>query len=107
MTFGSKLKFLREKVGYRFTDFWKAANISKVYLNSIESDMQVPPPEKQELFMDILEKKGCISDQDKKEYFDLAANKRNEIPADILLFYKNNRFIAEDFRRVIGEKCNE
>ena len=107
-SFGDKLRTLRVRNNFGFNEFWKAAKISKVYLNSIENGSQMPPPAKRQLiFLELLETKGKISEKDKYEYFDLAAKERKEFPADILSYCTRNKKIIEKFRGLIKERNDE
>lgn len=68
-------------------DFYSQLGIRKPYFYDIVSGKtNPPPPETQLKILKILEPK----EEDKKKLLEVAAKERNEMPADILLYLKEN-----------------
>lgn len=106
MRFCEKLKQLRQIAGYGFNEFWKEAKISNVYLSGLENGTKPPPPpDRQVAFVEILNKSKKLTKRDITEFFDLAAEERNELPADIVLEFNHARILKE-LRKVLKEKEN-
>lgn len=107
MRFCEKLKKLRNFVGYGFNEFWKDAKISNVYLSGLENGTKPPPPpERQQEFIKMLNSKKPISEDDIKEFYDLAAKERNELPADIIEYCRDINLLKK-VREFIKENKNE
>lgn len=76
-------------------DFYNQLGIRKPYFYDIVSGKtNPPPPETQLKILRILNPK----EEDKKRLLEVAAQERNEMPADILLYLKNNINSLEDIR---------
>lgn len=76
-------------------DFYTQLGIRKPYFYDIVSGKtNPPPPETQLKILKILNPK----EEDKKKLLELAAKVRNEMPADIILYLKNNLAIIEEIR---------
>ena len=76
-------------------DFYNQLGIRKSYFYDIISGKANPPPPQTQLkILEIL----SVEDKDKKTLLDIAANERNELPADILLYLENNIKQIEEIR---------
>lgn len=76
-------------------DFYSQLGIRKPYFYDIVSGKtNPPPPETQLKILRILNPK----EEDKKRLLEVASQERNEMPADILLYLKNNMNSIEDIR---------
>ena len=107
MRFCEKLKNLRKFSGYGFNEFWKTAKISNVYLSGLENGTKLPPPpERQQEFIMIFNKRKTLDLADINEFYDLAALERNEVPADILMFCKKTDSLKK-IREFIKENRDE
>lgn len=78
--FGNFLRFLIQQSNLSQAAFYSAVDITKPYFYDIISGkVNPPPPEMQYKMLDHLH----INDHQRYEFFNLAAEGRNEIPADI------------------------
>lgn len=69
------------------SDFYNELGIKKPYFYDIVSGKINPPPPKMQIkILNILKPE----DRDKTELLDIAAKARNEIPADIMMYLKND-----------------
>ena len=76
-------------------DFYNQLGIRKPYFYDIVSGKtNPPPPETQLKILRILKPK----EEDKKRLLEVAAQERKEMPADILLYLKNNMNSIENIR---------
>lgn len=76
-------------------DFYSQLGIRKPYFYDIVSGKtNPPPPETQLKILRILNPK----EEDKKRLLEVASQERNEMPADIVLYLKNNMNSIEDIR---------
>lgn len=76
-------------------DFYSQLGIRKPYFYDIVSGKtNPPPPETQLKILKILNPR----EEDKKRLLEVASQERNEMPADILLYLKNNMNSIEDIR---------
>lgn len=83
MTFGKLLKEMIHTSGLTNAQFYNKLGITKPYFYEIIGDRtNPPPPDKQMLIISILNP-GIKT---KELFFDLAAERRNEIPADIFMY---------------------
>lgn len=90
-SFGGKLYALRKTALISFDDFRTALGVTKTYLNDVETGFVRPPtPAMQISMLRILSVKAPVSQSDSREFFDLAATARHELPADVFLFLKTN-----------------
>ncbi len=88
LTFGRLLKSMIKQSGFNNFDFYTQLGIAKPYFYEIIGDRtNPPPPEKQFKILDLL---GNTDDKTKELFFDLAAEARNETPADISKYLKDN-----------------
>lgn len=77
------------------SDFYTKLGIKKPYFYDIISGkINPPPPETQLKILEILQ----VNDKEQKELLNIAAQERKEIPADILLYLKNNISLIENIR---------
>lgn len=78
--FGNFLRVLIKQSGQSQSAFYSAIDITKPYFYDILSGkVNPPPPEMQYKMLDNLH----IDEQQRQEFFNLAADGRGEIPADI------------------------
>lgn len=77
------------------SDFYSNLGIKKPYFYDIVSGkINPPPPETQLKILKILRPK----EEDRIRLLNIAAQMRNEMPADILLFLKSNIYSIEEIR---------
>jgi len=77
------------------SDFYTKLGIKKPYFYDIISGkINPPPPETQLKILEILHPK----EEDRKRLLNIAAQTRNEMPADILLYLKSNINSIEEIR---------
>ena len=94
--FGELLKKLIEENNMTHSKFYSELNITKPYFyDIIKSRIKPPPLELQCKILKILD----VSDDNKKLFFQIAGNERNEVPGDIAYYLKENPQIAEKIRR--------
>ena len=81
------------------------ARISAVYLGEIIKNRKNPPDKKtQYALADALK----LTDEEKSEFFDLAANERGELPVDIYDFILEHKQLQKEIRALIkSEKRGE
>lgn len=71
------------------------ANISAVYLGEIINNKKIPPDKKtQYALADALQ----LTDDEKAEFFNLAANERGEIPVDIYDYLLESKDLLKEIR---------
>lgn len=76
-------------------DFYDKLGIKKPYFYDIVGGKaNPPPPEIQIKIIQIIEP----NENDRKKLFEIAAKIRREIPADILIYLKNNKDAIENVR---------
>ena len=87
-TFGQLLKSMIKKSGFSNYDFYTQLGIAKPYFYEIIGDRtNPPPPEKQFAILELL---SNTDNETKELFFDLAAEARDEVPADIAKYLKDN-----------------
>ncbi|MDF2505582.1 MAG: hypothetical protein K0R06_3076 [Clostridium sp.] len=89
-SFGELLSEMIEEKNMTKTKFYEELGISKTYFFDVLKGRVVPPcSEMQFRIIQILQP----SVEKRKQFFELAAEKRNEMPADIVWYYRsqNNR----------------
>ncbi|MBR2968021.1 MAG: helix-turn-helix domain-containing protein [Clostridia bacterium] len=85
--FGGFLYELRKESGMGFEEFRQSLGVSKAYLNDVETGACRPPtPEVQFKMLKILQLKREMSESTRRQFFDLAARQRNELPADVMRY---------------------
>lgn len=101
-------KIIKEK-NMTQSEFYTKLGIKKPYFyDIIGGKINPPPPETQLKILNILQPK----ENDRRKLLEIAANKRNEIPADILIFLKKNRNItniirnSEEYKQIVGGIIN-
>lgn len=78
--FGNFLRELIKQTGISQSAFYSSIEITKPYFYDILSGkVNPPPPDIQYKMLDCL----VVNDQQKNEFLNLAAEGRNEVPADI------------------------
>jgi len=102
-TFGSFLKNLIKAAKMTQYEFYTALDITKPYFYDIlAGKAHPPPPNLQVKALDILQ-----SDQETRlEFFELAANARSELPADIVSQIKRYPELKEVIRNYCTQKHN-
>lgn len=92
MRYGEYLKELLDGSSLSKTKLCATIGVSRPYLYAVFSGATPPPvPSKQLAIANLLP----ATNEQKSILFDLAANERNEMPADILACVKDKRFIQE------------
>lgn len=77
------------------SNFYNKLGIKKPYFyDIIGGKINPPPPETQIKILKILKPK----EKDRNNLLNLAASERKEIPADILLYLKNNGILIKEIR---------
>ena len=95
MRYGELLKELVDRNGLSKSGLCSDLGISRPYLYAVFSGTTPPPvPEKQKKIVSLLP----VSNEERSALFDLAANERGELPADIVDYASD-----EKFRRIIRE----
>ena len=101
-------KIIKEK-NMTQAEFYNKLGIKKPYFYDIIGGIiNPPPPETQLKILNILHPK----ENDRRKLLEIAANKRNEIPADILIFLKKNQNIkniirnSEEYKQIVGGIIN-
>lgn len=94
--FGNYLRQLIKNAGMTQNEFYIALGIKKPYFYDIVSGRTNPPPYPLQLkAVEMLS-----ADEDARErFFDLAAQGRNELPADIALYVTDNPSVLKDIRK--------
>lgn len=101
-SFGELLKELRLSRNIGFDAFRSQLNISKAYLNDIETGHIKPPPNGvQKEIIEVLNKAKPLTDEELGSLYDLAAKQRGELPADIVKLLNNNPNIIKELRKQI------
>lgn len=94
--FGDYLKGLIKAKGMTQTEFYTALGIKKPYFYDIVSGRVNPPPYSLQFkAMDILE----ADEQTRETFFDMAAQGRKEIPADIAQVVTENPLVLAKIRK--------
>lgn len=97
-TFGGYLHTLRKEREIGFDRFRADLGVSKAYLNDVETDACRPPtPEVQIKMIKLLCLKKALTQQQKAKFYSLAAERRGELPADIIEFLATN---AEEIEKI-------
>ncbi len=98
--FGEYLRELIKGAGMTQTEFYTAIGIKKPYFYDILSGRINPPPyELQFKAIQILN----LDETSAKQFFDLAAKGRGEIPADIAKWISNNPDAITDIRNNMSQ----
>lgn len=93
--YGTLLTSLIKSKGISQQNFYDRLGIRKPYFYDIVSGKaNPPPPETQMKILEILKPKNI----EKKLLLEIAAQERDEMPADILLYLKENSQIIEKIR---------
>ncbi len=96
--FGDYLKELIGAKGTTQTEFYTALGIKKPYFYDIVSGGVNPPPYSLQFkAMDILE----ADERTREAFYDLAAQGRQEIPADIAQAVSENPLVLASIRKII------
>ena len=95
-TFGEYLKGLIEANGMTQIEFYTALGIKKPYFCDIVAGKVNPPP-LQIKAMEILES----DNQTREKFFDIAAQERHELPADIAKIISDNPVVLANIRKNI------
>lgn len=86
-SFGGFLHELRKERGIGFDEFRSELNVSKAYLNDVETDCCRPPtPELQIKMIHVLSGKKALTREQIARFYTLAAERRGELPADVIKF---------------------
>lgn len=94
--FGDYLKKLIEANGMTQTEFYTALGIKKPYFYDIVSGRVNPPPYSLQFkAMEILE----ADEQTREKFFDMAAQGRQELPADIAQAVSENPVVLSNIRK--------
>ena len=96
VSFNMFIKKIRKNKGYSLQKVGDMAGVSKVYLFDIERGVK-PPPSNKILFklVDALE----ITDfEERYKFFDLAAKKKNGLPADVEEIIKEKKSLIKTIR---------
>ena len=94
--FGEYLKELIKANGMTQTEFYTALGIKKPYFYDIVSGRVNPPPYPLQFkAMEILN----ADDQTKEVFFDMAAQGRQELPADIAKVVSDNPTVLRNIRK--------
>lgn len=97
-SFGTMLKHLIKISKMSQTKFYTELGITKPYFYDIVSGKVNPPPPKiQFRIVKILN----LMDDNKKKFFEMAGQERNEVPADIAYYIKQNPSISQEIRKKI------
>lgn len=95
-TFGDCLRQLIKEAGMTQVEFYTALGIKKPYFYDIISGRINPPPYPLQLkAMEILQ----ANDGTREKFFDLAAQGRKELPADIAQYVTDNPSVLTDIRK--------
>lgn len=96
--FGNFLREMIRKTGITQSAFYAAVEITKPYFYDILSGKVNPPPAYiQYKMLNNLE----IDEEQRKQFFDLAAEGRDEIPADIAKLISDNPKERENIRSTL------
>jgi len=98
--FGEYLKRLIKDAGMTQTDFYTKLGIKKPYFYDILSGrVNPPPPPLQFKAMDVFK----ADEETRTTFFDLAAQGRGELPADIVLLAGKNPAFISNIRRNLNQ----
>ncbi|MBQ6468184.1 MAG: hypothetical protein IJJ61_09595 [Clostridia bacterium] len=99
LTFGQLLKTMIKQSGFSNYEFYTQLGIAKPYFYEIIGDRtNPPPPEKQFAILKLLN----VDKKTEENFFNLAAEARDEVPADIAKYLKENNLysaIRADIKR--------
>ena len=97
--FGDFLREMIKQTGITQTAFYSSVGITKPYFYDILSGKVNPPtPDLQYKMLGYLK----ISDQQRNEFLNLAANGRKEVPADIAQLIMGNPAKLDNIREVLA-----
>nr|WP_320146312.1 hypothetical protein [uncultured Anaeromusa sp.] len=86
----------RDSIPLNNSQLAKKAGITSVYLGEIIKKKKCPPDKKtQYALADALQ----ICGEERRKLFDLAAEERNEVPADVYDYLKNHKHLIKELRR--------
>lgn len=98
--FGNFLREMIKQTGISQTEFYSDVGITKPYFYDILSGkVNPPPPEIQYKMLENLN----VSDQQHKDFLNLAAKGRNEIPADIAGLIMNHPTELDEIRKALTD----
>ena len=106
-TFGTFIKEKRLKVGINLRKLASLLSVAPAYISDIENDnKKSPSSEKMEMLVKILE----LTEEEKNEMYDLAANDRcNAVAPDISEYLKSNEAVRVALRKArdlnLGEQA--
>ncbi|APM40461.1 helix-turn-helix domain-containing protein [Clostridium kluyveri] len=96
-SFGELLSLMIEHAGLTKTAFQEQIGITKTYLFDVLNGRVSPPaPDMQFKMIKLLKPRQ----KDKINFFELAAKKRSEVPADIAMYLRNGKH-REEIRKKI------
>jgi transcriptional regulator with XRE-family HTH domain len=101
-TFGLYLRKIRN--GHNGTALARSSGISYVYLLDIEKGARSVP--RNDKLIKIAQNLS-FEEGEKEIYFDLAAKEKNEIPADIIEYIKNNKSLVNLIRAALRKKISD
>lgn len=96
INFGKWVQETRTAKGYTLRQMAEAMGVSAPYLSDVEKGRRMAfTPEKMEQFARILE----LDARERTEMYELAADARNELPADNVEYMRENPFVNAALRR--------
>jgi len=106
--FGGLLKRIRvEEAGIGLRAFADLINMKPSNLSNIERD-RIPPPANRKTIVQICDALGLAKNDPRREkLFDLAANAKNRIPADVADVVKNQPGVPVLVRTVANKQLSE
>lgn len=100
--FGAYLVKEIKKAGMSQEEFYTSVGIKKPYFYDLLTATP-PPTALQDKIATVLDRKTGTDDIRRKRLYDLAAEGRNEIPADIVKLIKDNQTKLEMIRKTLNE----
>ncbi|MEG0441398.1 MAG: helix-turn-helix transcriptional regulator [Oscillospiraceae bacterium] len=98
-TFGTYLREIRRGKGKSIRELAKAVKITPTYLSDLEKSNNKPPDK--ELLEKIMKELGVMGSTELAHtLFDLAAEGRNDIPADVKEYLKGNEALTRIIRAI-------
>lgn len=106
--FGELLKKLISEAGQTQSEFYEALGIKKPYFYDILSGKTNPlPPPQQFRAVKILGLDKQEKENERRQFFDLAAQARHELPADIVQYLVDNPNAQKEIRNHISSIDNQ